>query len=73
VTETRDYNIVSAQLILNEPSSDTATTRFCALAKSMGPTNLFLERLGERDLAPHILSDDTLEGAIARAKQQEQQ
>jgi hypothetical protein len=73
VTETRDYNIVSAQLILNEPSSDTATTRFYALAKSMVPTNLFLERLGERDLAPHILIDDTLERAIARAKQQERQ
>jgi putative sugar O-methyltransferase len=71
VAETQDYNIVSAQLILNGPSRDTASTRFYALAKAMGPTNLFLERLGERELAPYILVSDTLEGALASAKQQE--
>ncbi len=37
------------------------TERFLAVAKQLGPTDLFIERLGERELASLIFSGETLE------------
>jgi len=37
-----------------------AGSRYCAVARSLGPVDLFLERIGERDLPPYILVDDSV-------------
>ena len=42
--------------------------QFLAVAKSLGPVNLFDERLGERELGSIILVGSTLEEVRARAK-----
>ena len=34
---------------------------FLAVAKSLGPTNILVERLGERELSPVLLMGETLE------------
>src|SRR4029077_7621850 len=39
-----------------------------AIAKTMGPVDLFRERLGKRELPGLIFASDTLEAAIEKAK-----
>jgi hypothetical protein len=56
--ETRGYNIVSVERFLPERSE-----QYFAVAKSLGPTHLFSERLGDRELAPYLLVSDSMEGA----------
>ena len=41
--------------------------RFLAVAKSLGPTQLFVERLGKRELSPILLIADTLEEVRGKA------
>jgi hypothetical protein len=64
VAETREYNIVVVEA--NEGSE--RVQRFIALLKSLGPTNLLQERLGDRELAPVLLIDDSLGEAIEHAR-----
>ena len=40
---------------------------FLAVAKSLGPTNIMVERLGERELSPVLLMGETLEEVRDRA------
>ena len=54
--------------IVNELVGETATfnlvkskARFLAVGKQLGPTELFIERLGERELAPLLFIGETLE------------
>jgi len=68
VAETADYNIVQANVIAWTVSGKSSSTRYYAIAKAMGPVDLFRERLGERELAHHILIGDTLETAIQKAE-----
>jgi hypothetical protein len=42
--------------------------QFLAVAKSLGPVNLFDERLGERELGSHILVGSNLEEVRVRAQ-----
>jgi len=44
-----------------------AKGRFLAVAKGLGPTELFNERLGERELAPFLFCGDTLEAVRKKA------
>lgn len=55
IAETPKYNIVRAG------------DRFLAVAKTLGPVELFHERLGERDLGNLILTGSNLEEVCARA------
>ncbi|MBX3328789.1 MAG: class I SAM-dependent methyltransferase [Nitrospira sp.] len=58
IVESRDsFNIVSYK------------GRYWAISKSLGPTELFRERLGERDLAPLLFSADTLDEVKAKVHQ----
>ncbi|HEY7391297.1 MAG TPA: class I SAM-dependent methyltransferase [Bryobacteraceae bacterium] len=56
VGEIRDHNIVSVERFLPNP-----VKQYFAIAKSLGPTNLFQERLGERELPPVLLAGDGIE------------
>ncbi len=51
------YNVVEAE------------GRYWAIATSMGPTDLFKERLGDRDVAPLLFSADTLDEVKAKVQQ----
>ena len=64
VAETRDYNIVAVEA--NE--GPRRVKQFIALLRSLGPTNLLQERLGERELAPVLLIGHSLEETIGRAR-----
>src|SRR5215470_6773181 len=44
-----------------------AKGRFLAVSKRLGPTELFNERLGERELAPFLFCGDTLEAVRKKA------
>ena len=48
IEEGETYNIVKAG------------DRYISIAKSLGPLNLFDERIGEREIKPYILFADTL-------------
>jgi predicted O-methyltransferase YrrM len=61
VGETREFNIVRSR------------GRFVAAAKSIGPTELLVERLGERDLPPVIFVRDTFEAVREEAFALEQE
>jgi predicted O-methyltransferase YrrM len=61
VDETRDFNLVRTG------------HRFFAVAKTLGPTELFVERLGERELPPIIFVGDTLEQPREKAIQFERE
>lgn len=41
--------------------------RYLAVAKMLGPTDLFVERLGERELSPFVLLGNTLDEVQAKA------
>src|SRR5262249_6478657 len=56
VAETDGYNLIQAG------------ERFVAVAKSLGPVNLFDERLGERELGSLVLVGSNLEEVRIRAK-----
>ena len=64
VAETREYNIVAVEVI----EGSRRVKRFIALLKSLGPTNLLQERLGEKELAPVLLMAHSVEEAIQRAR-----
>jgi hypothetical protein len=57
VAETPDYNIVSTE------------GRFVAIAKSLGPVDLFREPLGLRELGRLILIRDSLDEALSVAEE----
>ena len=61
VGETREFNLVRSR------------GRFLAVAKSMGPTELLVERLGERNLPPIIFIRDSLEEVRERVLALEQE
>lgn len=56
-TETPGFTLVEAE------------GRYWALAASMGPTELFKERLGERDLPPLLFSANTLDTVKAKVQE----
>ncbi len=57
IAETSTFNLVQAG------------DRYLAVSKWLGPTELFRERLGERDLVPLLLSGETLDEVRAKVQQ----
>ena len=64
VDETRDYNIVEVETT----SGEAHRVSFYALAKRLGPLDLFQERVGEREFYPHVLIGETREAVVGRAR-----
>jgi predicted O-methyltransferase YrrM len=55
IGETREFNLIKIR------------GRFLAAAKSIGPTDFLVERLGERELAPILFTGESLEEAREKA------
>jgi hypothetical protein len=64
-SDTRDYNLVRLEVLNTE---SVIEIRYVAVAKSLGPIDLLLERFGDREHAPYILMADSLECIAHRAK-----
>ena len=66
--ETSAYNLVSADKV----GAETVRLHL-AVAKSLGPIELFSERIGDRELPPYILAGTTAEEARLAAEQCERE
>ena len=69
---TQDYNILSADIRVVTANEQPAAKKYFALKRAIGPVDLFLERLGERELPGILWVSDTQEEVIEKAKTREQ-
>ena len=71
VVETEEKGKVSIELVGETAKFNLVKVneRFLAVAKCLGPTKLFAERLGERELAPLLFLAGNLEGVREKALQ----
>jgi hypothetical protein len=71
VGETQDYNFVSVVFRVGTATEQSSAKKYYAIAKAMGPVDLFRERLGEREFPGLLWVGDTLETVMEKAKTSE--